>query len=91
MAEIYRAYLATGQLRVTPFGRGFAWLDTSTHAALAAAANFIETIEETHGLKIACLEEIAYRKGFITADRLAAAADDHPNAYGEYLRQLLPV
>ena len=90
LVEVCRTYLAAGQLRVTPFGRGFAWLDTSTHAALAAAANFIETIESTHGLKIGCLEEIAYRKGFITAGELGTAADEMPNAYGEYLRRLLP-
>jgi glucose-1-phosphate thymidylyltransferase len=87
MADIQRAYLAQGRLRVTQFGRGFAWLDTSTHAALTAAANFIETIESTHGLKIGCLEEIAYRKGFISKDQLATAASRMNNAYGAYLQQ----
>ncbi len=88
LAEIYQAYLEAGRLRVTPFGRGFAWLDTTTHAALAAAANFIETIESTQGLKIGCLEEIGYRKGFLSTAELAAAADEMPNAYGDYLRRL---
>jgi glucose-1-phosphate thymidylyltransferase len=90
LADIHRAYLAAGKLRVTPFGRGFASLDTSTHAALTAAANFIETIESTHGLKIACLEEIAYRKGFLSDDLLAASAASMANAYGDYLQRLLP-
>jgi glucose-1-phosphate thymidylyltransferase len=90
MTDIHRAYLAAGRLRVTQFGRGFAWLDTSTHAALTAAANFIETIESTHGLKIACLEEIAYCKGFISKGQLATAASQMNNAYGAYLQQLLP-
>ncbi len=88
LADVYRAYLAEGRLRVTPFGRGFAWLDTTTHAALAAAANFIETIESAHGLKIGCLEEIGYRKGLLSAAELVAAADEMPNAYGDYLRRL---
>lgn len=90
LTDIHRVYLANGSLRVTPFGRGFAWLDTSTHASLTAAANFIETIESTHGLKIACLEEIAFRKGFISSDQVAKAASQMNNAYGKYLHSLLP-
>ena len=70
------------------FGRGFAWLDTTTHAALNAAANFIQTIESTHGLKIACLEEIAFHKGFIDAAEVARSAATMHNAYGAYLQRL---
>jgi len=89
LADIQRDYLARGRLHVTPLGRGFAWLDLSTPAALVAAANFIETIESTHGLKIACLEEIAYRKGFISKEQVSASAAQTNNAYGAYLRRLL--
>lgn len=88
MSDIHRAYLERGALFVRAFGRGFAWLDTSTHAAFAAAANFIETIESTHGLKIGCLEEIAYLKGFITAQQLEQAGAQLNNAYGEYLQKI---
>ncbi len=88
LTGVHRAYLAQRRLRVRVFGRGFAWLDTTTHASLNAAANFIETIESTHGLKIACLEEIAYHKGFITADEVARAAASMNNAYGHYLQKI---
>ncbi len=89
LTDIHRRYLAQGRLHVHQFGRGFAWLDTSTPAALNAATNFIETIESTHGLKIGCLEEIAYQRGYITAEQLAQAAAEMHNAYGAYLRQLV--
>lgn len=89
LTDVHRAYLAGRRLRVRVFGRGFAWLDTTTHAALNAAANFIQTIESTHGLKIACLEEIAYRKGFIDAAEVARSAATMNNAYGEYLQKLV--
>jgi glucose-1-phosphate thymidylyltransferase len=88
VADINRRYLEGGRLCVRPFGRGFAWLDTSSHAALTSAANFIETIEATHGLKIACLEEIAYRKGFVSADAIVKAAARMNNAYGQYLQKI---
>jgi glucose-1-phosphate thymidylyltransferase len=87
-AELHRRYLAEGRLRVRTFGRGFAWLDTSTHAALLSATNFIETIETAHGLKIGCLEEIAYGRGWITRDALVRAAESMPNGYGQYLERL---
>jgi glucose-1-phosphate thymidylyltransferase len=90
LTDVHRAYLAQGRLHVRVFGRGFAWLDTTTHASFNAAANFIETIESTHGLKIACLEEIAYRKGFITAEEVAQAAATMNNAYGQYLQRIAP-
>ena len=88
ITDINREYLARGQLRVRPFGRGFVWLDTSSHASLTAAANFIETIESTHGLKIACLEEIAFRKGFVSADEVVKAAARMNNGYGQYLQKI---
>jgi glucose-1-phosphate thymidylyltransferase len=90
LTDIHRAYRAQGLLHVRPFGRGFAWLDTTTHASLNAAANFIETIESTHGLKIGCLEEIAYLKGFVSAADVAQAAARMNNAYGAYLRKIAP-
>ncbi len=69
--------------------RGFAWLDTGTHESLMQAANFVQTIETRQGLKIACVEEVAYHKGFITAEQLARLAQAVPNDYGRYLLQLL--
>jgi glucose-1-phosphate thymidylyltransferase len=87
--DVHREYLRRGQLRVERFTRGFAWLDTGTHEALAQAANFVQTLEERQGLKIACLEEVAYRKGYIDAAQLRRLAAEHPNDYGQYLLGLL--
>ena len=78
-----------GQLHVEPFSRGFAWLDTGTHESLLQASTFIETIELRQGLKVACIEEVAYHKGFITARQVEALAHSLPNAYGQYLLDLL--
>jgi len=89
ITDVNREYLRRGQLHVEAFGRGFAWLDTGTHTSLIQAANFVQTIEERQGLKIACLEEIAYRKGFITAGQLARLARSFQNGYGEYLGEVL--
>ena len=89
ITDVNRAYLARGRLHVARLGRGFAWLDTGTEASLLQAANFVQTIEERQGLKIACLEEIAYAKGFISAAGLAALAGEFRNAYGAYLRSVL--
>lgn len=89
ITDVNRAYLQRGQLRVQVFGRGMAWLDTGTPESLIQAANFIETIEQRQGLKIACLEEIALQQGFITSDQLAAIAATIKNDYGDYLRGLL--
>ena len=89
ITDVNRAYLERGQLRVECFTRGFAWLDTGTHASLMQAANFVQTIEERQGLKIACLEEIAYRKGFIGAAQLERLGRENRNPYGEYLLELL--
>jgi glucose-1-phosphate thymidylyltransferase len=90
ITDVNREYLKRGQLHVANLGRGFAWLDTGTPQSLIQAANFVETIESRQGLKIACPEEVAYRKGFISAEQLASLADEYPNSYGEYLRKLLP-
>ncbi len=83
-------YLKRGALHVEVLGRGTAWLDTGTHESLLHAANFIETIQERQGLKVACLEEIAYRQGFLSREALARVAlAMNKNGYGAYLQQLL--
>jgi glucose-1-phosphate thymidylyltransferase len=87
ITDLNRRYLEDGALRVELFGRGIAWLDTGTHESLLEASNFVETIEHRQGLKIACLEEIAYRKGFIDKAQLLSQAERFAkNSYGEYLR-----
>jgi glucose-1-phosphate thymidylyltransferase len=90
ITDVNRWYLERGELRVERLGRGFAWLDTGTPGSLMQAAHFVETIETRQGLKIACPEEIAYRRGLIDADALERAAAQYANAYGDYLRGLLP-
>jgi glucose-1-phosphate thymidylyltransferase len=83
-------YLRQGELHVEVLGRGTAWLDTGTHESLLHAANFIETIQERQGLKVACLEEIAYRQGFLDREALARIAlGMSKNGYGQYLQQVL--
>jgi glucose-1-phosphate thymidylyltransferase len=89
ITDVNREYLRRGQLRVERFGRGFAWLDTGTPHSLVQAANFVETMESRQGLKIACLEEVAWRKGFIDAAQLDCLAAAYSNSYGDYLRALL--
>jgi glucose-1-phosphate thymidylyltransferase len=89
ITDVNRVYLERGQLAVECLGRGFAWLDTGTEASLLQAANFVQTIEERQGFKIACLEEVAYRKGFIDEIQLASLAREYKNAYGEYLLKLI--
>ncbi|MEP0548336.1 MAG: glucose-1-phosphate thymidylyltransferase RfbA [Rhodothermales bacterium] len=90
ITDVNRAYLERGTLRVEQLGRGTAWLDTGTHAALLEAAHFIEVVESRQGLKIACPEEIAYRMGYIDAAALEALARPLAgNAYGQYLLDLL--
>ncbi|MDB5337450.1 MAG: rmlA [Planctomycetaceae bacterium] len=89
ITDVNRVYLEQGTLHVQVFGRGMAWLDTGTPESLIQAANFIETIEQRQGLKIACLEEIALQQKFITAEQLAAIAATIKNDYGDYLRGLL--
>ena len=70
-------------------GRGFAWLDTGTHESLLEASQFVEVIEKRQAMKIGCLEEVAYRKGFISAEQVRAIADGIASGYGDYLRGLL--
>ncbi len=89
ITDVNRVYLERSQLAVEVFGRGFAWLDTGTHESLLQAANFVQTIEQRQGLKIACIEEIALRKGFITTEQFARLARSQKNAYGQYLLDLL--
>lgn len=90
ITDLNRIYLEREQLSVEIMGRGYAWLDTGTHESLMEASNFIQTIEHRQGLKVACPEEIAYRKGFINAGQLEKLAQPlSKNGYGEYLLQLL--
>jgi len=89
ITDVNRIYMERGQLHVEQFSRGFAWLDTGTPESLIQASNFFEAIEQRQGLKVACLEEIAWRKGFISDEDLRRLAGEYCNAYGEYLHGLL--
>ena len=90
ITDLNRIYLERKQLNVEIMGRGYAWLDTGTHESLIEASNFIATIEHRQGLKVACPEEIAYRKGFIDAAQLEKLAQPlAKNGYGQYLQRLL--
>ena len=90
MTDVNRTYLERGELQVEKLTRGIAWLDTGTHEALMQASNFIQAIEERQGLMVACLEEIAYRLGYIGASELAALARRmESSAYGQYLCRVL--
>jgi glucose-1-phosphate thymidylyltransferase len=89
ITDLNRIYLRESRLSVKLFGRGMAWLDTGTHESLLKASNFIQTIEERQGLKVACLEEIAYKKGFIDKEELLISAEELKNSrYGQYLFQV---
>ena len=89
ITDVNIVYLGFGDLHVEQLGRGFAWLDTGTHESLLQASNFVETIEERQGLKIACLEEIAYRQGFIDRSKLERLGTElEKPAYGQYLLKL---
>ena len=90
ITSVNQAYLKQGDLKVQLFGRGFAWLDTGTHESLAQASNFVEVLEKRQGLKISCLEEIAWRNGWITNERMLEIAETMKNnEYGQYLIGLL--
>ena len=89
ITSVNQAYLEQSRLSVELMGRGFAWLDTGTQEAINNASNFIKTIEDRQGLKVACLEEIAYGQGFINQGDLEKLAGNYTNEYGEYLRGLL--
>jgi glucose-1-phosphate thymidylyltransferase len=89
ITDVNKVYLSRGKLRVKVFGRGFAWLDTGTHESLLEASDYVQTIEHRQGLKIGCIEEIAFRKGYIGAEELLAIADwSRDNPYCSYLRHL---
>ena len=88
ITDINKEYLKRGKLKVKILGRGYAWLDTGTHEALIDAALFIKTIEERQGLKIGCIEEVAYRMGYINGDELRQLAALINTSYGEYLRSV---
>lgn len=86
ITSINQAYLERGDLRVELLGRGFAWLDTGTHESLLEAAHFVETLEKRQGYKVACLEEIAFNNGWLTAEQLIQIGTGiSKNAYGQYL------
>lgn len=90
ITDVNKAYLAEGKLSVMPLGRGVAWLDTGTHTSLMQAGQFIQVIEERQGLKIGCIEEIAYRMGFINEKQLRVQAERFKKGgYGQYLYRIL--
>ena len=90
ITDVNKHYLAAGKLKVAVLGRGVAWLDTGTHKSLMQAGQFIEVIEDRQGLKIGCIEEVAYEMGFIDAEQLERQAHKYlKSGYGEYLLNLL--
>ena len=90
ITTVNQEFLKDGELKVQLLGRGFAWLDTGTHDSLSEASNFVETIEKRQGLKIACLEGIAYRRGWISEDRMRELAKPMlKNQYGQYLLRVI--
>src|SRR5215471_8416216 len=89
ITDVNLEYLTRGQLYVELFGRGFAWLDMGIEESLLQAANFVETIQSRQGLRIACIEEVAYRKGYISATQVVDLVRPLTNGYGQYLRDLV--
>ena len=89
ITDLNRIYLEKSKLNVELFGRGFAWLDTGTHRSLMQAGQYIQTIEENQGIKIACLEEIAWRMGYLTKDEIIKNSEKYKNnEYFSYVREL---
>ena len=90
ITDVNNAYLERGDLHVSVLGRGFAWLDTGTHDSLMEAGHFVQTIEARQGLKVACLEEVAYHQGWLSAAQLDKQATAlHKTGYGQYLARVL--
>jgi glucose-1-phosphate thymidylyltransferase len=90
ITDVNLEYLRRGELKVQPLGRGFCWLDTGTHESLQQASSYVQAVQERQGLKIACVEEIAYQLGYITIDDLASLAQDTlKNQYGQYIMDLI--
>jgi len=89
ISDINNVYLKRGQLKVKFLGRGYAWLDTGTHDSLIDASIFVKTIEERQGLKIGCIEEVAYKMGFITKRDLEKLARGDHTSYGAYLKRIV--
>lgn len=90
ITDVNLEYLRSGTLKVQPLGRGFCWLDTGTHESLQQASSYVQAVQERQGLKVACIEEIAYQLGYITADNLAALAQDTiKNQYGQYIMDII--
>ena len=88
ITDVNKQYLARDALHVQTFGRGFAWLDTGTETSLLHAANFVETVQSRQGFRIACIEEVAFRMGFISAEQVRILAEPLRNPYGEYLLEV---
>ena len=90
ITDVNLEYLRRGELKVELFGRGFAWLDTGTHDALQQASSYVQAIQERQGLKISCIDEIAYRLGYIDKEQLKSLASDlTKNDYGRYLLEII--
>ena len=90
ITDVNKAYLERGDLSVELMGRGFAWLDTGTHDSLSEASTFIEVIEKRQGLKVACLEGIAFRQGWISSEKMKVLAQPMlKNQYGQYLLKVI--
>ena len=89
ITSVNNYFFNANKLNVEIMGRGYAWLDTGTHKAMNNASNFIKTIEQRQGLKIACIEEIAFKNGFINKNQLLALSHSYNNEYGQYLRDLI--
>ncbi len=89
IVDVHKAYLKQGKLKVTVLGRGVAWLDTGTHASLLQAGNFVQIVEERQGFKIGCIEEVAYRMGYINKEQLLELAGEFTKSgYGNYLMEI---